>query len=76
MANTEGTKSSIDVKRLVISLLLLAVALIFIFSNTGIATFRFLIIRIALPGWIWFLLLLAIGIIVGSLRPWLGSRKR
>lgn len=65
----------INVAKLVLAGLLLVIALIFIFSNLTKATLSFLGISLSMPGWVWFLALLAVGVVIGSLFPWLRPRR-
>jgi uncharacterized integral membrane protein len=58
--------------RLILSLVLIVAALIFIFSNVHAAHIVFFGISATLPMWIWFIVLLAVGIAIGWMRP--GSR--
>jgi uncharacterized integral membrane protein len=66
----------VNIPALVLAGILLVIALIFIFSNLDTATMKFLGISVTMAGWVWVVLLLAIGIIVGSLFPWLRPRKK
>lgn len=71
----ETSKGGVSAK-LVIGLVLLAVALVFVFSNLTSATLHFLGITFTAPGWVWFLALLAIGVVIGSMFPWFRPRKK
>jgi len=62
--------------RLIGALVLLVIALIFVFSNTASATLHLLFLSFTLPGWVWFIVLLVIGVVIGSLFPWFRSRPR
>jgi uncharacterized integral membrane protein len=66
----------VNIPALVLAGILLVIALIFIFSNLDKASVHFIGASLSLPGWVWFLLLLAVGVVVGSLFPWLRPRKR
>lgn len=59
--------------RLVLSLLLIAIALAFVLSNLHAVPVGFLGLTWTLPMWIWLVLLLAVGVGIGWMRPW---RKR
>lgn len=61
---------------MVIAALFTIVGLIFIFSNSGDATMRFFGMAMTMPGWLWVLLLLAIGVVIGSFFPWFQKRKQ
>lgn len=71
---TNAPKRWLTMKAIVITVLLV-LSLSFIFSNLGQATLHFLGFSFTAPGWIWFLLLLAAGVVIGSLFPWLRKRK-
>ncbi|MBO3662345.1 hypothetical protein [Microbacterium stercoris] len=60
--------------RLILSLVLTAAALIFVFSNVHSVPIIFFGITLTLPMWIWFAVLLAVGITIGWMRP--GSRRQ
>lgn len=62
--------------KLVIVIVLAVLALIFVFSNLGTATLHFLGFSFTAPGWIWFLLLLVVGVVIGSIFPWFRPRKK
>ena len=62
--------------RTITAAIIAILALIFIFSNTGTATLRFLGLHWAMPGWIWFIVLFAAGVTAGSLWPWLTLKQR
>lgn len=61
--------------RIIIVIVVLVLALIFIFSNQNSATLRFLGFRFEAPGWIWFCVLLAAGVVIGSVFPWFRKKK-
>lgn len=65
-----------NVGGIVLALVLVVVSLIFIFSNSGIAHLRFLFINFSMPGWAWFLILLLVGFVIGSLFPWFRPRQK
>lgn len=56
--------------------IIVVLALIFIFSNTGTATLHFLGLHWGMPGWVWFITLFAAGVVAGSLWPWLTLKQR
>jgi uncharacterized integral membrane protein len=45
-------------------------ALVFIFQNTGQTRIHLLFARIENPAWVWLLILFAAGFVVGSIFPW------
>ena len=59
--------------RLTLSIVLAFLALVFVFSNVHPVPIGFFGITFTLPMWIWFVLLLVVGILIGWMRP--GSRK-
>lgn len=56
--------------------IIVVLALIFIFSNTGTATLHFLGLHWGMPGWVWFIVLFVAGVVAGSLWPWLTLKQR
>lgn len=74
-SQTAGRKRSVSPKA-IFAVVILILSLIFVFSNLKPATVDFLIFHLTLPGWIWFLLLLAAGVVIGSLFPWFRPRRR
>jgi uncharacterized integral membrane protein len=62
--------------RLIIAIIILALTLVFVFSNMGSATLHFLGFRFVAPGWIWFFAVLAAGVVIGSLFPWFRKKKK
>lgn len=71
----QESKGGVSAK-LIVSLVILALALIFVFSNLGTATLHFLGFGFSAPGWVWFLVLLAAGVVIGSLFPWFRPKKK
>lgn len=69
-------KSGAATTKLVVALLLLAAALVLVFSNMSDATLRFLMIELTMPGWVWLIVLLVVGVIIGSLFPWFRKKKK
>lgn len=69
-------KSGVATTKLVVALLLAAAALVFVFSNMAEAKLKFLMIEIAMPGWVWLIVLFGAGVIVGSLFPWFSKKKK
>ena len=62
--------------KLVIVLILIALALIFIFQNTGKREVNFLFWTVSAPTWIWLLIVLVVGVIIGSMFPWFRPKKK
>lgn len=58
------------------ALILLAISLAFIFSNLNQGTIMFLGFRFVMPVWIWFLGVLVMGVVIGSLFPWFRGRRK
>lgn len=74
-ARAPKTKRAVSPKA-ILAVVILIVSLIFVFSNLKTATVDFLFFHLTLPGWIWFLLLLVAGVVIGSLFPWFRPRRR
>lgn len=51
-------------------------ALVFVFQNSRDATLSVLLWDITMPGWIFLLVLLLAGIVIGSLFPWMRRRPK
>lgn len=62
--------------RLVAAVVLGVLALVFIFQNTGSGHVNFLFWDIALPAWVWLLVIFLIGVVVGSMFPWFRRKGR
>ncbi len=63
-------------RRLVIGGVLAVIALVFILQNTRRGKIDFWFWTITMPAWIWLLATFAVGVIVGSIFPWLRRSKR
>lgn len=61
--------------RITVSVLLVAAALLFIVSNRDPVQIAFFGLYFDLPMWIWIIVFLAIGTVIGWLRPWRKSTK-
>lgn len=70
-ANTSGGAIS---PRMIGAIVAALIALVFVFSNTGQSKLSFLGLHWSMPGWIWFIVLLALGFVSGSLFPWFRKR--
>jgi uncharacterized integral membrane protein len=62
--------------KLVIVLVLLALALIFIFQNRESHEVHVLFWTVDAATWIWLLIVLIIGVIIGSIFPWFRPKKK
>lgn len=60
----------------VTALILLAISLAFVLSNLGTGTIMFLGFRFVMPVWIWFLAVLVVGVVIGSLFPWFRPKSK
>lgn len=58
------------------AIVIVVLALIFIFSNLSDGSLHFLGFTFTMPVWIWFLVLLVVGIVIGSMFPWLRPKRR
>jgi uncharacterized integral membrane protein len=61
--------------RLIIVLVILALAVLLIVQNRNSATVSFFGWGFSMPGWLWILILVLLGVIIGSVFPW-GRRRR
>ncbi len=62
--------------KLIVGLVLLALALIFIFQNTGSGEVHFLFWSFSAPTWIWLIIVLVVGVVIGSMFPWFRPKKK
>jgi uncharacterized integral membrane protein len=70
-----ATKRRVTAK-LIIGLILIALALIFIFQNTSSREVHFLFWSFSAPTWIWLVIVLVIGVVIGSMFPWFRPKKK
>jgi uncharacterized integral membrane protein len=61
--------------RLIVVLVIVALAVLLIVQNHQSATVSFFGWGFTMPGWLWILILVLLGVIIGSVFPW-GRRKR
>lgn len=73
--SSAATDRTIWSTKLVLTILLVVGALLFIISNRDATRVAFFGLYFSLPMWLWITLLVAVGVVIGSLRPW-GRRKR
>ncbi|MFA5608172.1 MAG: LapA family protein [Leucobacter sp.] len=62
--------------KMIWAIIIAVAALVFVFSNVGTLTLRFLVIEFAMPAWAWFLVVLLAGVVIGSLFPWFRPKKK
>jgi len=60
----------------VLAIILTVISLVFVFSNTQMATLNLIGIKITMPGWLWFFGLLVVGFVIGSMTPWFHNKKK
>jgi uncharacterized integral membrane protein len=76
MSSTEDTESRFRLSPKAIGAIVLSIlALVLVFQNTGDRKAHFFFWNFSMPMWVWFLGLLAAGVVIGSLFPWLRPRK-
>jgi uncharacterized integral membrane protein len=63
-------------RKLVAGLVLVVLAVVFVFQNTGRGRISFLFWHLTMPAWIWLLSIFVVGVVVGSVFPWLRRSKR
>lgn len=61
--------------RAVIAGILVVVALVFVFQNTSSRRVHFLFWSVSMPTWIWLLIIFAVGVVAGSMFPWLRKKR-
>jgi uncharacterized integral membrane protein len=62
--------------KFIIAAVLGILALIFIIQNSSSRRVHVFFWSVSMPTWIWLLVVLVIGVIVGSVYPWLRPRKK
>ena len=60
----------------ILAIVIVVAALVFIFTNLSMAKLNLFGLSVTMPAWIWLIVLLGIGFVVGSLFPWFKSKKR
>lgn len=73
-ADTTGEKKPFPVRWVVAGVLIL-LALIFIFQNTGTSRVSFLLWGIQAPAWVWLAIIFLTGVVIGSIFPWFKGRR-
>jgi uncharacterized integral membrane protein len=63
-------------RKLVVVLVLVVLAVVFVFQNTRRGRITFLFWHLTMPAWIWLLAIFVVGVIVGSVFPWLRRSKK
>lgn len=58
------------------ALALLAIAIAFALSNLESGPIRFLGFEFFMPVWIWFISVLVVGVVIGSLFPWFRPKNK
>jgi uncharacterized integral membrane protein len=61
--------------RTVVAGVLVILAVVFIFQNTGSRRVHFLFWSMSMPAWIWLLVIFVVGVVAGSVFPWLRKRR-
>ena len=62
--------------KLIVALVLLALVLILIFQNTASGRINVLFWHVTLPTWVWLLVILVVGVVIGSMFPWFRPKKK
>lgn len=71
----EPTGRSVSPRMIIIGVLAV-LALVFIFQNTDSRQVNVLFWDVTMPTWLWTLILLIVGVIIGSLFPWFRRKRR
>jgi uncharacterized integral membrane protein len=61
--------------RTVVAAVLVILALVFIVQNTSSRRVHFLFWSMSLPTWIWLLVIFIVGMVAGSVFPWLRKKR-
>lgn len=62
--------------RIIGALILAVLAIIFVFQNSASGRIHFLFWYFSMPAWIWLLIVLVVGVVIGSLFPWFRPKKK
>lgn len=79
MAESSTSRSSVldsVSPRMVVGAVLVVLALTFVLQNTSRGRVSFLFWQVTAPAWTWLVVMFAGGVVVGSVFPWFGRRKR
>ncbi len=63
-------------RKLVVSVVLGVLAIVFVLQNTARGRVDILFWHVTMPAWIWLLSIFVIGVVVGSVFPWFRRSKR
>ena len=72
----EGEARSGLSPKAIVAIVLGVAAVIFILQNSSSGKVSLLLWDMSAPRWLWTVILFGAGVIVGSLKPWLGLRDR
>lgn len=70
-----GSQKSGISPRLIVAGVLGLVALLFVVQNSDRHRVDFLLWDMSAPAWLWMIILLAIGVVIGSIFPWFRRKK-
>ncbi len=76
MSTPESGRASWVTPRLVLSVVLVVLALIFIFQNTATTHVHLFGWTVSMSGWLWLLIVFVAGAVAGSVYPWLRPRSK
>jgi len=62
--------------KMIVGAVLVVLAVVFVLQNTEKRKIDVFFWHLSMPAWIWLLVLLAVGIVIGSIFPWLRPRKK
>lgn len=75
-SSNETEKGAFFTAKNILAIVIAVAALVFVFTNMSMATLNLFGLRVTMPAWIWLVVLLAIGVVIGSLFPWFRARKK
>jgi uncharacterized integral membrane protein len=61
--------------RMIVVIVLAVLALIFVIQNSESHRIDMLFWNVSMPLWLWMIILLAVGVVIGSIFPWFRRRK-
>lgn len=62
--------------RMIGAAILAIIAIIFVFQNSASGRIHFLFWNFSMPAWIWLLIVLVVGVVIGSMFPWFRPKKK
>ncbi|MBN9613631.1 MAG: LapA family protein [Actinobacteria bacterium] len=74
--SSQPEKGAFLTSKNILAIIIVVASLVFIFTNFSMAKLNLFGLSVTMPAWIWLVVLLGIGFVVGSLFPWFKSKKK